>query len=223
MGSAVRAVLFCNRSKDADTGHAMSVLDSRFLRWLEIFSNFLFLDLLWLLACLPVVTIYPATAAMFGVVRDWVRKKEGSLLQTFLSRFKENFRQSFMIGIVWTIFGVALLLDFYLVNQAPSGLRIVLGSLLFLVALLYVFTSLFLFPLMVHYDASLLVVVKNSLLLSIGQLSTTVQCLLVVAAMAGIAVFAPLSLLITGSLTAYVVYRLCDRAFRRVESRSGRG
>jgi uncharacterized membrane protein YesL len=202
----------------------MDVLDSRLYRWLEVFANFLLLNLLWLVACLPVVTVYPATAAMFGVVRDWVRKKEDDgLLQTFLRHFMENFKQSIVIGALWTLFGAALLLDFYLVNQMSSGPRLVVGSLLFLVTLLYVFSSLYLFPVMVHYDASLPLVLRNSLLLSIGHLSTTVQCLLVVAAMAGISVFAPYLVLITGSLTAYIVYRLCDRAFRRVESSSGRG
>lgn len=196
----------------------MSVLDSKFHRWLEISSNFVLINLLWLLACLPLITIYPATAAMFGVVRDWVRKKEDSLLRTFLSRFKENFKQSFVIGIVWTFFGVTLLFDFHLVSQMSSGTKIVLGSLLFLVTLLYVFTSLYLFPVMVHFETSWPVVLKNSLLLSIAQLSTTVQCLLVVAVMVGISIFVPFTLLITGSLTAYIVYRLCDRAFQRVDS-----
>lgn len=201
----------------------MGILDSRFYRWLDTFSNFLFLNLLWLLACLPIVTIYPATAAMFGVVRNWVREKEDGLLQTFSARFKENFKQSLVIGIVWTFLGVVLLLDFYLIDQVSSGPRVVLGSLLFLAVILYVFTSLYLFPVMVHYDASWPVVLKTSLLLSVGQLSTTVLCLLVAAVMVGISFFAPVSLLITGSLTAYIVYRLCDRAFRRVQSISGRG
>jgi len=120
----------------------MDVLDGRFYRWLEVFSNLL-LNLLWLLACLPIVTVYPATAAMFGVVRDWVSKKEDNgLLRTFLRHLKENLKQSFMIGVLWTLFGAALLLDYYLVDQMPSGPRLVAGSLLFLVTLLYVFSSL---------------------------------------------------------------------------------
>ena len=199
----------------------MNALDSRFHRWLEVFTNFLLLNLLWLLACIPVLTIYPATAAMFGVARDWVRKKDTGVVQVFFLRFRENFRQSLVIGIVWTFLGVALVLDFYLVNQMSPDLRIVLGSLLFLMALLYAFTSVYLFPVMVHFDTTWTVVLKNSLLLGIGRLLTTLQCLVVIAVMVGISVFAPFTLLITGSVTAYVVYRLCDRAFRRVESVTG--
>jgi uncharacterized membrane protein YesL len=201
----------------------MDILDSRLHRWLGTFSNLLFLNLLWLLACVPVVTIYPATAAMFGVVRGWVRGKEAALLQAFWARFKENFQQSLVIGVVWTFVGFVLLLDLNLVGQLPPTPRIVLGSLLFLAGLIYAFTSLYLFPVMVHYDAKWTVVLKNSLLLSVGQPSTTLLCLLVVAVTAIISFVAPLSLLITGSLTAYIVYRLCDRAFQKVDSISGRG
>ena len=200
----------------------MGILDSRFYRWLETFSNLLFLNLLWLLACLPIVTIYPSTAAMFGVTRDRVRGKEGRIWPTFAARFKENFKQSLGIGVVWTFLGVVLLVDLYLVTQVPPVPKIVLGSLLSLLGLLYVFTSVYLFPVMVHYDATWKVVLKNSLLLSIGQLSTTLLCLLVVALMATILFIVPLTLLIAGSLTAYIVYWLCDRAFRRAQSISNR-
>jgi uncharacterized membrane protein YesL len=196
----------------------MNILDSKFHRWLEVFANFLLLNLLWLLACIPVLTIYPATAAMFAVVRDWVRKNDVGVIQPFILRFRENFRQSFVIGIVWTVSGTALVLDFYLVNQLPSGLRTILYLVLSLMLLLYTFTSVYLFPVMVHFDTTWPVVLKNSLLLGIGRLLTTVQCLLVIVTMISVSVFAPFTLLITGSTTAYIVYRLCDREFRRVEA-----
>ena len=47
----------------------MSILDSRVYRWSEVAADFFLLNLMWLLACLPVVTAPPATAAMFAVVR----------------------------------------------------------------------------------------------------------------------------------------------------------
>lgn len=56
-------------------------------RLLEVFINLLLLNLLWLLACLPVLTIYPATAAMFGVVRIWVRQGDQGIVRPFFSSF----------------------------------------------------------------------------------------------------------------------------------------
>ena len=199
----------------------MNVLDTRVYRWLEAATDFFLLNLMWLVACLPVVTIFPSTAAMFGVVRDWVRKKEGSLTRTFVARFRENVGQSLLIGVVWTVFGVALFLDFLVANQLSYWPGVVMKSVLVLASSVYAFGSVFLFPVMVHYDTDWKTVIKNSLLLSIGRLPTTIVCLVFVVVTAGLTVVFPFMVIITGSITAYFVYRLCDREFRKIDATSG--
>lgn len=199
----------------------MNILDSRVYRWLEVATDFFLLNLMWLVACLPIVTIFPSTAAMFGVVRDWVRDKEGSLVHGFVTRFRENFRQSLLVGAIWTAFGVALLLDFIVAGQLSAGTAVVLKSVLVLASCVYAFGSVFLFPVMVHYEADWKTVIKNSLLLSIGRLPTTVMCLVFMAVAAGLTVVVPLLVIATPSITAYVVYRLCDREFRKIDAASG--
>jgi uncharacterized membrane protein YesL len=196
----------------------MNILDSRVYRWLEVATDFFLLNLMWLVACLPVVTIFPSTAAMFGVVRDWVRKKEGSLTGTFVARFRENFGQSLLVGAIWTVFGVALFLDFLVANQLSYWPGVVMKSVLVLASSVYAFGSVFLFPVMVHYDTDWKTVIKNSLLLSIGRLPTTIVCLVLVVVTAGLTVVFPFMVIITGSITAYFVYRLCDREFRKIDA-----
>jgi hypothetical protein len=39
--------------------------------------------------------------------------------------------------------------------------------------------------------------------------------------MVGLTVVAPFLMIITGSITAYIVYRLCDREFRGSDAASG--
>ncbi len=199
----------------------MKVLESRYYGWLETATNLFLLNGLWLLACLPVVTIFSSTAAMFAVVRDWVRGKEIGLFGAFVSRFKENFKQSLTVGVAWTLFGVTLVLDFNVANGLPHVPGVVMKSLLVLAVCLYAFASVFLFPVMVHYDTKWTGVIKNALLLSIGRLPTTLACLLFVAAVAGITIVVPPLALITGAITAYVVYRLCDREFAKIDARRG--
>ena len=199
----------------------MNILDTRLYRWLETATDFFLLNLMWLVACLPVVTIFPATAAMFGVVRDWVREKEGSLMRAFITRFRENLGQSLLVGAIWTVFGVALFLDFLVANQLSYWAEIILKSVLVLASTVYAFGSVFLFPVMVHYDADWKTIIKNSLFLSIGRLPTTIVCLVFSAVIVGVTVIAPFLVIITGSITAYVVYRLCDRVFRQLDMAHG--
>jgi uncharacterized membrane protein YesL len=181
-------------------------------------TDFFLLNLMWLVACLPVVTIFPSTTAMFGVVRDWVRGKESSLTRTFLARFRENFGQSLLIGGIWMVFGVALVLDFLVANQLSYWPGVVMKSILVLASSVFAFGSVFLFPVMVHYDTDWKTVIKNSLLLSIGRLPTTVVCLVFLVIMVGLTVVVPFLVIITGSITAYFVYRLCDREFRKIDA-----
>jgi uncharacterized membrane protein YesL len=202
-------------------GGFMSILDTRVYRWLETATDFFLLNLMWLVACLPVVTIFPSTAAMFGVVRDWVREKEGSLTRTFMTRFRENLWQSLLVGAIWTVFGVALFFDFLVANQLSYWAEIMLKSVLVLVSAVYAFGSVYLFPVMVHYEADWKTVIKNSLLISIGRLPTTLVCLLFLVVMVGLTVVVPFLVVITGSITAYVVYRLCDRVFRQIDAAHG--
>ncbi len=198
----------------------MSIIDTKIFRWLEVATDFFLLNLMWLVACLPVVTICPSTAAMFGVVRDWAHGKEGGLARTFVTRFRENFWQSLLVGTAWAVTGVALFLDFFVANQLSSGAEIVLKSALVLASSLYALGSVFLFPVMVHFEADWKTLIKNSLLLSIGGLPTTVMCLVFLVVMVGLTVVVPFLVLISGSLSAYVVYRLCDREFRKIDAAS---
>jgi uncharacterized membrane protein YesL len=196
----------------------MSILDTRVYRWLDTATDFFLLNLIWLVVCLPVVTIFPSTAAMFGVVRDWVRGKEGSLTRTFITRFRENLGQSLLVGAIWTVFGLALFLDFLVANQFSYWAEIILKSVLLLVSTLYAFGSVYLFPVMVHYETDWKTVIKNSLLISLVRLPTTLVCLVFLVLMVGLTVVVPFLVVITGSITAYVVYKLCDRVFRKIDA-----
>ena len=208
-------------STEDSRGRTMNLLDTRIYRWLEVATDFFLLNLMWLVACVPVVTIFPSTAAMFGVVRDWSREKEGGLVRAFASHFRENFAQSLLVGALWTLFGAALVLDFFAADRLPFGSEVVMKSLLVLATVLYAAASVFLFPVMVHYETGWKALVKNSLLLAIGRLPTTAACLLFVAVVSGLTAVLPVLILITGSVSAYVVYRLCGREFARLDAASG--
>ena len=56
-------------------GITVRMLEGRFYRRLETVTNYFLLNVLWLLACLPIITLYPATAAMFAVIRGWIARR----------------------------------------------------------------------------------------------------------------------------------------------------
>lgn len=198
-----------------------NILDTRLYRVMETVTEFFLLNLLWLLACLPVVTIYPSTAAMFAVVREWVRGREPGIFGSFYAFFRENFKQSLGIGVVWTVLGALLVVNFGFVGQMPPVFRLPLYASFSLFGLLYAFASVYLFPVMVGFEARWSQVLKNSLRWSVSQPVTTVLCLLVLTTSVAVFLILPVTLLILGSVSSYVIYRLCDRSFQKVLALKG--
>jgi DNA-binding transcriptional ArsR family regulator len=143
-------------------------------------------------------------------------------VRAFASRFRENFAQSLLVGVLWALFGTALVLDFFVAGRLSFVPEVVMKSLLVLATVLYASASVFLFPVMVHYEMGWKALLKNSLLFSIGRLPTTAACLLFVAVVAGLTAFCRCLILITGSVTAYVVYGFVRPRVRQGWTRSPR-
>lgn len=110
---------------------------SRIYRVLEVCTDLVYLDLLWLVASLPVVTIALSTVAMFGVVRGWTRGKDLPATVEYFSLFREKFGRSLAISLVRAVLGTVLAVDFLLLGQMES-FRHPLYVIFFAFALLYI-------------------------------------------------------------------------------------
>ncbi len=58
------------------------------------------LNFLYILFCIPIITIAPATAAMVKVLKNYSIDKHVNLLSDFWSAFKQNFVKAFLWGIL---------------------------------------------------------------------------------------------------------------------------
>lgn len=198
-----------------------NILNSGLYRAGDIFISLVLLNLLWLVACIPLITIWPSTAAMFGVVRDWINGTDSSIVMPFARHFRANLGQSLGIGLLWLATAGVLFLDFNLIAGIEEWLKIPLFLLLVLATFVLVLTSTYLFPVMVNYHGNWRNVLKNSFLIAVAQPLTTLLCLLVIFVALTIGYFLPATALVIGSGTAYVLYFLCKRAFDHIEHLKG--
>lgn len=190
----------------------MNILDNKLYNRLNTMVDFIILNFLWVLMCLPVVTIFPATAALFGVVRKWNMKLEPPVVKTYFQLFKENFIQSMLIGLIWTIVGVSIYIDFRLTAQ-----NLLLKLLLVIIISIFIITSLYLFPVLVHYKNTSFRIIKNSFFLAILRpLYLLLAILLMISTFIIVSHF-PIVMLFSGSLTAYLLNMICHKAFQKAE------
>lgn len=69
------------------------------------------LSVLWLVACLPVITAGAATTAMFAVIHRYIRLEEGRLWSTFWKAFREEFKRTTLCTIVGLVILALLIVD----------------------------------------------------------------------------------------------------------------
>jgi uncharacterized membrane protein YesL len=123
---------------------------------------------LFLLLCTIIILapflFFPATTAMFGVVRKWVMgEHDVPLVKSYWTYYKENYVRSLCGGGIFTLIWIVWGVDFYYFSQV----NIIISSL-FLVGFLFLFLfTLFFFANTVHTDLKLFTTIKNSFFLTL--------------------------------------------------------
>lgn len=95
-------------------------INSPLWRFMDKALRLVWLNLLWLLCCLPIVTIGSATAALYSVTLKYVRDEESYLTRSFFKALKENFLPATLIWIIMTVCGIILGVDLVLYLRMPS-------------------------------------------------------------------------------------------------------
>ncbi|QJC51588.1 DUF624 domain-containing protein [Paenibacillus albicereus] len=124
----------------------------------------------WMFLALVVApfTLFPATAAMFGVARKWVMGDlDVPLFKTFFRNYKENYVQSMVGGILYALLFAIMIVDYRVYMNNPS-LQIV--SYIFIGLMLLLSISVFnFFSMVVHYHMKTFQLLKNAILITIGR------------------------------------------------------
>lgn len=124
------------------------------------FWSLICLNLLYLLFCLPIVTIGPATAGMTKVLRNWSRRDHAFVWGDFWETFKNNFKQAFIVGLI-NIFVWALLiydLWFFWAN----GAHVVYICLIALTAIIWLFMNYYIYTMLVTFRLTIRQLFKNA-------------------------------------------------------------
>lgn len=194
----------------------VKIMDNKLYKTMEFLKNIFLLNTIWLLMCIPIVTIFPATTAMFAVLREWKTQGDIQVLSAYIRLLKENFKQGFFIGVVWLVFTSLLLGDLVITNQLNSNLKYVLFSFFFLLTIVYLFVTIMIFPVMAHYRVSWKGAIKNAFLLSIANLHYTILSLLILAAAILLCFYFPGATLLSFSMAAFLINALVSRGFQQV-------
>lgn len=166
-------------------------LDSPVMNFLNKMADLIGLNLLAAICCIPIFTIGASMTALHYVALKIVRNEEGYIVKGFFKSFKENFKQAtiiwlILLAVMFILLGDLIIFIYSGINF-PSWLKIVL----LVAAILIVFATMHVFPLLSRFENSVKNTYKNSLLMGILAFPKTILMMVCWVIPVAIAIFLP--------------------------------
>lgn len=171
------------------------------------------------IAVLAPFVFFPATTAMFGVVRKWVMGDlDVPLVKSYWKYYKENYVRSLTGGVILTIIWLIWGADFFFFSKIN-----VIVSSFFLVGFLFLFLmTVFFFANTVHAELKLMTSLKNSFFLTMVYPLTNVIVLVLsgIILYISIGVFTFLIPFFMGTLITYITFAAYYQKMEKIHSKS---
>ena len=196
-----------------------SVFNPESLIWkpLGVLGDLVIVSLLWTVFSIPVVTLGPASAALYDTAVHSIRRKEDTVLARFFSTFKRELKQ----GILSTVIVLAAAVLFFgllrlLINR--TGLPAYILAVTLLLMFFVLACLCWLWPVLSRFTMGLGTLFANSLKLAFGHILRSAAMALVWGAVvyAGLRFVAPL--FVCPALAALLSSLLIEPVFRQYEN-----
>lgn len=147
--------------------------DSKFMQAMSRIADLLILNVLFLLTCVPVVTIGAGITTLYTVVFRFGTDREQGLVKSYFRGFRDNFRQGTVLWLIVLLCGVTSGLNTYVFYRMPGAAHY--AFLLFAILFVLVFLiSGFLFPLLSQFSNDNKSTLRNAIILSLGYLPRSI-------------------------------------------------
>ena len=177
--------------------------------------------MVYLIFCIPIITIGPATAALYQVTLREVRKEHGYLVRKFFQHFREMFWQGIGVFLLFALLlGTAAyeLMFWHAVGTFPGTVAFLFTLM---VTVMIVCALIYVFPLMARFENRFSQTVKNAFLFAVSHAGSSFLLLLLRVLAAVLLYLLPVMrifMMIAGfSLIAYVDSVIFTRLFSPYE------
>ncbi len=154
-------------------------LDGKFFSVMSKVADLIILNIIFCLCCVPIITIGPATTALYYVTLKMVKNQESYIIKSFFKSFRDNFKQGALIGIILMVAAGLIIGDIYIMLSWETSYKIIFIVIFIFLLVIWSFTAIYIFPLLATFDNTLKQTFKNSLLMSIRHLPKTVVMFLI--------------------------------------------
>lgn len=137
-------------------------VDGPFLAFLEKFGQLIVLSVLWLLGCIPVLTLCTSCAALYHAVTQSVRGGRGSPVKEFWKSFRDNLITGVILSLILigVLAGLEAVSVYLMHSLIPTGVICVL-------MILDIFLLFYVGPIVTRFHLGVVETLKLSFVLSL--------------------------------------------------------
>lgn len=173
------------------------------------------LSFLWIVCSLPIVTVIPASVALYDAVHKYVIPGHQGCFTHFFATLKKEFRGTWKLSLLWVgLFALQFLMQFGLsgTHWEYANFAVFLCRTNMVLIVLYL---CWLVPLQSRFELSFGALHKNALILFVACLPYTLACFAILALLtAGCLLFLPLSLVVP-ALIPLMDHFFVEKAFQK--------
>ena len=149
-------------------------IDNPIMRGMGRLADFIILNLLWVICSIPIITIGASTTALYTVMLKLVKNEEGYIAKGFLKAFKENFKQSTIMWIIFLLISIVFVVDFASIKLMSDKIGGILQILFLFMGALLTAWMVYAFALQARFVNTVKNTLKNAMILVFARLPFTV-------------------------------------------------
>lgn len=154
--------------------------DGIYARVMNRLWNYIIISLLWLLCCIPVVTIGASCTAAYYAAAKVIRGREGKAVSEFFHAFRLNLKQGILFTLIYGIILAVLLLEcYYLYHDSSVALPVL--YLFYGMVLVLTASGQYLFACLSRFTLSKFALFRMAALATFRHLISTILLLLLLA------------------------------------------
>lgn len=196
-------------------------LDSPLMQILTKMADLMWLNILTMICCIPIITAGASITAMHYMALKIVRNEETYITKGFFKSFKENFGQATIIWMILLAVAAVLGGDYYIILKSGVEINRVIKIIIMAMSIFVLFTAVMVFPVQAKFVNPISRTIKNAFAISILQFPKTL--LMMVLAVLPIILYIvswrlfPIVFLFGLSLPAYGSALLYNKTFLKME------
>lgn len=202
-------------------------IDGPLVTFLSKMADMMWLTILTMICCIPIVTVGASLTAMHYVIIKMVRNEDGYVTKSFFKAFKENFKQSTMIWLFFLAVFVFLGLDYYFITTSKVEINAAIQLLLMTIGAVALFAWVYVWPMQAKFGNTVRRTIWNALAVSIALFPKTLLMLFIYAVPVLLWLFVqpyipnimPILFVFWLSVPAYLAAKLYNKFFKAMENK----